>query len=514
MDSPVLIAGAGPTGLNLAISLAHRGVPFRILSDAIGPGERSRAMVVQARTLEFYDQLGFAQQIVDAGIIVDGVHMRRGDGSGPQDIATLHLQELGRDISPFPFGLAYPQDDHERFLLDRLRELGGDVEWQSRLTGFTQDAHGVLATIEQNGRAAEARCSWICGCDGAHSQVRESLGIGFPGGTYDQHFYVADVRLDQGFERDLIISFGDKVLTLLFPVRSSGLQRLIGLVPPELTDRDDLRFEEIHRQAEQQLDIRVTGCDWFSTYRVHHRVADHFRVGRAFLLGDAGHIHSPAGGQGMNTGIGDAINLGWKLAQVIQHNAAPNLLDTYEIERISFARSLVATTDRAFTGIVAGGLAGEFARRVFAPLVLSVATRMAITQHAFFRLLSQARIHYEDSPLSEGHAEDVHGGDRLPWLGPNGPSNFDALRSLDWQVHIYGHADPSFASAVRDLGLALHTFPWEPRAEAAGYAQNSALLIRPDGYVALALPHQQIQKLHAFIERWSLRFARPLSAAA
>ena len=421
---------------------------------------------------------------------------------------------LGRDISPFPFALAYPQDDHERFLLARLRELGGHVEWQTRLTGFEQDSGGIRAAVERNGRTEEMDCGWICGCDGAHSQVRETLGIGFPGGTYDQHFYVADIQLDRGFERDLIISLGDQVLTLLFPVRPSGMQRLIGLVPPQLSQRDEIRFEEIQQEAEKQLSVHVASCDWFSTYRVHHRVADRFRVGRAFLLGDAGHIHSPAGGQGMNTGIGDAVNLGWKLAEVIQHDVTPDLLNTYETERIGFARSLVATTDRAFTGIVAGGLAGEFARRVFAPLVLSIATRTAVAQHALFRLISQARIHYEDSPLSEGRAGHVHGGDRLPWLGPGGPSNFNSLGLLDWQVQIYGQADPGFAAAVQELDLPLHVFPWEPRAEAAGFAQNSALLIRPDGYIALALPHQQIQKLHAFVDRWSLRFPRIQAAAA
>jgi 2-polyprenyl-6-methoxyphenol hydroxylase-like FAD-dependent oxidoreductase len=514
VDCQVLIAGAGPTGLNLALGLARRGVPFCILSDAAGPGERSRAMVVQARTLEFYDQLGFAQQVVDAGVIVDNVHLSRGDPAGPREIATVSFQELGRDISPFPFGLAWPQDDHERFLLDRLRDLGGKVEWQSRLTGFEQDAHGVRATVERSGRTAEIRSAWICGCDGAHSRVRESAGIGFPGGTYEQHFYVADVKLADGFRPGLIISLGNEILSLLAPLRHSGMQRLIGLVPPQLTHRNDLRFEELRSQAEQLLAIRIASVDWFSAYRVHHRVADRFRIGRAFLLGDAGHIHSPVGGQGMNTGIGDAVNLGWKLAHVIEGRAHPGILDTYENERIGFARSLVATTDRAFTGMVAGGLTGEFARRVFVPFVLSVATRSAMAEHAFFRLVSQARIHYDDSPLSEGRAGHVHGGDRLPWLGPGGHSNFDPLRSLDWQVHVCGNADPAFSQAVEQLGLALHTFPWESRAGNAGFAQNSALLIRPDGYVALALPGQEIQKLHAFIERWSLRFPRPMSVAA
>jgi 2-polyprenyl-6-methoxyphenol hydroxylase-like FAD-dependent oxidoreductase len=150
----------------------------------------------------------------------------------------------------------------------------------------------------------------------------------------------------------------------MFPVRSSGMQRLIGLVPPELSHRENLAFEDIRAQVEPLLDVKVTEVNWFSTYRVHHRVAEKFRVGRAFLVGDAAHIHSPAGGQGMNTEIGDAINLGWKIAHVLQNRADTSLLDTYEPERIRFARSLVSTTDHAFTGLVAEGVAGEFTRKI------------------------------------------------------------------------------------------------------------------------------------------------------
>jgi 2-polyprenyl-6-methoxyphenol hydroxylase-like FAD-dependent oxidoreductase len=141
----------------------------------------------------------------------------------------------------------------------------------------------------------------------------------------------------------------------MFPVRSSGMRRLIGLVPSELSRSEDLGFEDIRTYVEPLFDIKVTQVNWFSTYRVHHRVADKFRVGRAFLVGDAGHIHSPAGGQGMNTGIGDAVNLGWKIAHLLQNRADAALLDTYEPERIGSARSLVSTTDRAFTGLVGDG---------------------------------------------------------------------------------------------------------------------------------------------------------------
>ena len=199
------------------------------------------------------------------------------------------------------------------------------------------------------------------------------------------------MKISRAFSPDLDINLGEHILTLMFPVRSSGMQRLIGLVPPELSHREKLGFEDIRSYVEPLLDIKVTEINWFSTYRVHHRVADKFRVGRAFLVGDAGHIHSPVGGQGMNTGIGDAVNLGWKLAQVMQRRADESLLETYEPERIGFARSLVSTTDRAFTGLVGEGLVGELTRKVFAPLLFGVVTCFNRGRHAIFRTISQTR---------------------------------------------------------------------------------------------------------------------------
>jgi 2-polyprenyl-6-methoxyphenol hydroxylase-like FAD-dependent oxidoreductase len=513
-DTPVLIVGAGPTGLNLALGLARRRVPFRIISDANGPGEHSRAMVVQARTLEFYDQFGFGDEVVNDGIVLQAAHLREATGESSHEVLSFSFRGLGEGLSPFPFALAYPQDDHERFLLRKLEQLGVAVEWGTRLVSFEQNSTGVCANVSRDDATSTVNSRYICGCDGAHSRVREAAGVGFPGGSYQQLFYVADVSIDRAFERDLYISLGEHILSLMFPVRSHGMQRLIGLVPPEMSDRTDLTFEDIRGTVEPLLDIKVKAVNWFSTYRVHHRVADHFRVARAFLLGDAGHIHSPAGGQGMNTGIGDAVNLGWKLAQVLQKRAAESILDTYEPERIGFARSLVSTTDRAFTPMVADGLKGELARRIIAPLFAGVATRFAFSRHAMFRLVSQTRIHYADSLLSEGKAGDVHGGDRLPWIPE--ANNFAPLRSLDWQLHVYGQASDELKTACQNRGLAIHVFDWNDQAEASGLnssglsssglKRDGAYLVRPDGHVALAIAEQSASKLEAYVDRHGLEF--------
>ncbi len=208
----------------------------------------------------------------------------------------------------------------------------------------------------------------------------------------------------------------------------------------------------------------------------------------------------------MNTGIGDAINLGWKLAQALDGRAAPVLLDSYELERIGFARTLVSTTDRAFTPLVAEGIKGEFTRRVLAPLFMGVATHFPLSRHEMFRLISQARIHYAESPLSEGKAGGVEGGDRLPWARTDGIDNFGPLRSLDWQVHVYGEIDEAFATACRELSVPIHAFPWSIAAETAGFKRDAAYLIRPDGYIALASAEQSVAELKTFVDRLSLRF--------
>ncbi|HEX3456408.1 MAG TPA: FAD-dependent monooxygenase [Candidatus Baltobacteraceae bacterium] len=498
--NPVLIAGAGPTGLVLALSLARRGVPLRIVDAAAGPGEHSRAMAVQARTLEFYRQFGFAGEMVAQGIVMHGVHMRElGRDGRLHEVTSVVFGDLGGVISPYPFALAYPQDDHERFLTAKLAAIGCFVEWNTSLTGFEEDDDGVTATLRGPAGEESLLAAYVCGCDGAHSAVRHALDLGFAGGTYDQIFFVADVKIAAATGNDLYATLGERSLLLRFPVRSSGMQRLIGLVPPELTEEKDLDFEMLRESVEQLLGTPVTEVNWFSRYRVHHRVAEAFRRGRGFILGDAAHIHSPAGGQGMNTGIGDAINLGWKLAGVLGGRLAPAVLDTYEEERIGFARALVATTDRAFTPVVAGGFKGEVTRKFVMPLFLTLATRLDFTKHAFFRLISQVQIHYADSALSKGKAGHTEGGDRLPWCAPI--DNFKPLQSLDWQLHVFEDVDEDVGELCSRYKIPVHQFLWSEAVRNAGFARDAAYLVRPDGYVGLAIDGDEAKLLEAYLSR-------------
>ena len=497
MSAPeVLIVGAGPTGLVLGLSLLRRGVPFRIIDEDDGPGLQSRAIVVQARTLELYDQLGLADGAIERGIVMRDVRLLEGG----REVARFSLGDLGEGLSPYPFALILPQDDHERFLVEQLSAAGVEVDWGVKLERFTERGGLVSVTTMRKRRQETADVGWLVGCDGARSRVRKGLALDFPGGTYEQPFYVADVSVAGGFRTDLAVSLGAGGLALMFPVRSSGMQRLIGLAPERAENAPPLTFEDVRASAESMLGVAVETVNWFSAYRVHHRVAARFRVGRVMIAGDAGHIHSPAGGQGMNTDIGDAVNLGWKLAEVVQGRAPETLLDSYERERLAFARQLVSTTDRAFRGFIDDGARGRLLRRWIAPQLAPRLLRMGAARRAAFRTLSQIGVSYRDSGDGEGRAGQIHAGDRLPWIA-TGNGNFEALRTAHWQVHIHGQPSGSVRRAATELGLPLVERPWDAGAERAGFTRDALYLVRPDGYLALVSADADAGVLRRFVGR-------------
>jgi len=497
-EAAILIVGAGPTGLALALWLTRLGIRVRIIDKTAEPGTTSRALAVQARTLEFYRQVGIADTVVASGLVIDSLNLwtngiRR---------ARVPIRQIGEGLSPYPFPLVLPQDVHEQLLIDELRKHDVQVERRTSLVRFEQDDRSVLAAIAgPDGSTTQADVQYVAGCDGASSTVREQLGIGFPGGTYSGVFYVADVQASgPAVDRGLHVDIEDADFAIVFPMKQDGRIRLVGTVREMPAGRRDLTFEDVRGTAIEHLQLRVENVQWFSTYHVHHRVADRFRVGRAFLLGDAAHIHSPVGGQGMNTGIGDAVNLAWKLASVLKGAARETVLDSYEPERIAFARRLVATTDRVFTIVTKPGRLARVVRTKLAPRLVPSLIGLESIQHFLFRTVSQTEIEYHGSPLSEGTAGHVRGGDRLPWivLAATG-DNFTPLASMAWQVHVYGDSTDDLGDRCADLNIPVHRFSWQPSMSTAGLLEGALYLIRPDGYVALADPRPRLENLRRYL---------------
>jgi 2-polyprenyl-6-methoxyphenol hydroxylase-like FAD-dependent oxidoreductase len=534
MNPQILVCGAGPTGLVMAIWLAKRKIPFRIIDKAAKPGTASRALVIHARTLEYYRQLGLDRAIVNASLPMDQAKLWVN-----QHVAgTVRFGGVASDTSAFPYVLVFPQDEHEALLERELHALGKKVERGSELLTFEQRPGGIHAQLRTaSGDTENAHFSWLAGCDGARSRVRELIGAGFPGGTYEHTFYVADITgAGPVINGDLNIALDDSDFLAVFPLKGEGRARLIGTVAaaptpaavatpaaapaptpvaattptaavvstpgaaaavPADEEVKPLQWQDVSQDIFRRIDLDIQSVNWFSTYRVHHRVASFFRKGRAFLLGDAAHVHSPLGGQGMNTGIGDAINLAWKLEAVLQRGAPDVLLDTYEQERIAFARRLVDTTDRAFTFVNRKSTLATNVRTRIAPLLLPLLFERPSFRRLMFRVLSQTRITYRGTPLNTGVVGAIHSGDRLPWLRQQ--DNYAPLKSLDWQLQCYGDARMDLLAWCERCKIPIHFFrPAEP------FKAGTLCFVRPDGHIGWVGHSTDLAGLNRYVLHWRI----------
>ncbi|HLN58372.1 MAG TPA: FAD-dependent monooxygenase [Thermoanaerobaculia bacterium] len=500
MDADVLVVGAGPTGLMLANQLGRRGVRALIIDRHAGPAVQTRALGVQARTLEIYSHLGIAERALELGKRATGAHI----WTGGRLSARVPLGDIGRDLSPYPYLLILGQDDNERLLGEILRQWNMAVQWNTELVGLTQEADRVRAALKQpDGTNREITAAWVAGCDGARSTVRSLCGIEFSGAPYEHVFFVADTQVTGSMAPDeLNVYLWRDGFHLFFPMRGTDHWRIVGIVPPALRGKDDLDLADVTPSMRQEAGAGLSfqGCSWFSTYRIHHRRAVRFRDRRCFLLGDAAHIHSPVGAQGMNTGLQDAYNLGWKLALVLSARADAAILDTYENERIPVARQLLSTTDRGFALVVSDArLAGMFRTRILAK-VMALAMRFDRIRKLVFRTISQTGIQYRQSPLSQtlpGLPDaGPRAGDRFPWLrvkrSADGPAEdlFQKLDDTRFNLIVIGQPPPATGEpALGDL-LRTHVIPSDPahdrELERAGIPRPSFYLLRPDCYVGLS----------------------------
>ncbi|AZZ36395.1 FAD-dependent oxidoreductase [Bdellovibrio sp. qaytius] len=464
---PILITGAGPTGLVLALWLTKIGIKVRIIDKAEEKVTTSRALVIHARTLEFYRQLGIADHIVEMGFRFPALNL----WVNQVRTAQVSIADIGKGVSPFSYIIILPQDQHEMILIKELEALGVSIERNTELIDLEQNEQKVTAQIRLSNNDVETiSADFLAGCDGARSIVREKINAGFEGSTYPHLFYVADVA-GRGpvINGELHVSLDKSEFMAFFPLKQPGHARLIGVIRDE---NKTPTWDDVNPRLLQEMNVTITNVNWFSTYHVHHRVASHFQKGRVFLLGDAGHIHSPLGGQGMNTGIGDAVNLAWKLGEVLNKKSDLSLLTTYEAERIGFARQLVQTTDRAFRFISNDGPVAQTVRTKIVPIIFPWIFKLQIARHFLFQSLSQTGITYRKHFIKS--AQKLQPGDRLPWI--ESVDNFKPLQSLDWQIHVYGDR------AVK-AKYEVHYFSWNKEMQDKGLQKNIAYLIRPDGHL-------------------------------
>jgi 2-polyprenyl-6-methoxyphenol hydroxylase-like FAD-dependent oxidoreductase len=428
----VLIVGAGPSGLMMAAQLLRYGVQPVIIDCKQGPTDESKALAVQARSLEIYRQMGIADRVLPNGKPAAGAWF----SIYGRPATSISLADAGKDQTPFPYLLLYPQNKNERLLLDVLTHNCCPVYWETSLLSFKQLNGQVAVQLQHKDQVSVLTCDYLVGADGAHSPVRKQLGIPFNGDTYNRSFYLADVDLaNEQLEGDMVKVFLNREgFTGFFPLPEPKRFRVIGNLPKELDGREGLNLEHLlpYLNSNAQQQINITNKHWLTTYRLHHRMADKFRDQRCFLVGDAAHIHSPVGGQGMNTGLQDAYNLAWKLAGVVNGQLREQVLDSYAAERMPVAKELLATTDRAFSLIMSQNFFIRLLKKWLLPFILQWAWRKPYMRERFFKSISQTGISYRDSNLNlnVSQATKVKAGDRLPYL-----KVFDEKKQQETDLH-------------------------------------------------------------------------------
>jgi 2-polyprenyl-6-methoxyphenol hydroxylase-like FAD-dependent oxidoreductase len=440
----VLIVGAGPSGLMMAAQLLRYGIQPLIIDNKQGPTSHSNALGVQARSLEIYRQLGISEKVVAGGKQAGGLIF---NVNGKQ-AASISLVGAGNGQTAFPYVLMYQQYKNERTLLEYLTQNTCPVYWDTSLITLKQGAGYAEALLKNTEGEYTLKCDWVIGADGAHSTVRKQLDIAFTGDTYPHHFYLADVTLDAPFlnEEYVQLYLGNNGFSGFFPMPEKDEYRIIGNLPEQFENSDNTKLEDVLPQLDQVLGYRmnVTKNKWFTTYKLHHRMAENFRKQNCFLVGDAAHIHSPVGAQGMNTGLQDAYNLAWKLAGVINGQIKPTILDSYAAERVPVARELLNSTDKIFNITISNNWFINLFKKWLLPKILNIAWKSESVKAGFFKRGSQIGISYRDSKINLhlGKATKVKAGDRLPYL-----KVFDEKKEQETDLHEWC-AKPGFTLII------------------------------------------------------------------
>jgi 2-polyprenyl-6-methoxyphenol hydroxylase-like FAD-dependent oxidoreductase len=478
----VLIAGAGPVGLTLANELVRHGVPVRIVDKTAACTDKSKALVLWSRTLELFDDAGYATPFMPSGMQVHGAQI----SNGKDVVARVTLDSID---SRFPYALMIPQCDTERVLEERLASHGVKVERSTELVGFTDKGSAVEATLKKpDGSSETLSADWLAGCDGAHSAVRHGLGLPFEGSTMDSNWWLADGNIAGLAPKDKLHIFWhrDGILAF-FPILGDRFRVIGDLGVATGNERSaDPTLEEINAMLARRATPGVVLSDpfWLSSFRINERKVKNYSKGRVFLAGDAAHIHSPAGGQGMNTGMQDAFNLAWKLALVVEGSARPSLLDSYSPERSAVGDRVLKNAGRLTEAAILRNPVLQGIRNT----VAKFASGFPFVQHKIADQLSEMDIGYPESPLTvkNGHvANGPKSGERWPDRLPAGAAGakFTAL----------GPAEVVAALSAKFPKLVLPAPAQDP-------THKTALrLIRPDGYVAYAGAAKDQKQAEAYL---------------
>ncbi len=486
MKPQALVVGAGPVGLTMAAELARYGVSVRIVDKAAARTDKSKAIVIWSRTLELIDRMGCGAAFVEAGLKAKGASIIAGE------TRLAHI-DLGGLDTPHPYALMLPQSETERLMEQHLNSLGVEVERQVELTRFVGDEDAVTAFLRRpDGSEEKLDVDWMVGCDGAHSAVRHGLGMEFEGDTLISHWILADLHLAGPAPSDELAIYwhADGVL-LLFPI-TAGRYRVIadvkaGASPAEPT------LSEVQALIDQRGPGGLTASApvWLSPFTINERKVADYRAERVFLAGDAAHIHSPAGGQGMNTGMQDAVNLAWKLALVCRGLASPEpLLGSYSAERSEIGRQVLVNAGRLTTLATLHGSLAQGVRNHLAPLLFGLSpVRRAATNE-----MSELSIGYPHGPLTSAAGGHGHAGPAAGERAPVGAAG-DRVGAGDWpRFAIFGAADAgSAALSARHAGLL------EAKTRAP-FADDALWLVRPDGYVAMTAGRGEWDKIGAYLD--------------
>ena len=511
IKTDVIIVGAGPTGLSLACQFIRYGVDFVIVEKNEGVTPFSKALGVHARTLEIYEQLDLAHKAIEQGTIVGKARMLEGG----EIRGEVDLSNVGQGLSAYPYMLVLEQNKNEQLLYEYMQRHGKEVLWQTELENFSQDESGVTAQVKRpTGRQQTIAAKYLVGCDGPKSPVRHALGLSFEGSTFERLFYVADVQIDWKYSHDALhLCLARHSLVAFFPMRGENRYRIVGSFPEGLNKNEgEILYEEIEQRIKEEAEIAldITNVNWFSVYNVHTRHVNKFSEGRGFVAGDAAHIHTPAGGQGMNTGIQDAYNLAWKMANVLRGEADERILNTYNEERLPNAKRLTETTDRMFD-LAAGTdwLFGLIRTTIFPPLAKYILA-FDVVKERFFTLISQIGINYRDSSLSAHEGDGVFAvkaGDRMPYFLIDGKSIFDKLREPKFHLLTLSDGSGDYQTTRSEVEseyarlLDYHVVPLYPHvAEVFGVDKSFNVLLRPDNHIGSISPETSLSDTRAYLD--------------